>query len=146
MSAALPSALDTALADRPRLALTTELLARLPDVEGLAEREHEAARRRAEPGGKLRLETARAETRQALAAAYDRLLADFAGADDLVVHEPELALAEQLDLGRLASGRRRLVWVMPGRVRLGRPKLYLGLTPPACMAGAAVGEWRDGTE
>lgn len=144
--AAARLALPRPLADRPRLALTTELLARLPDAEALAEREHEAAAGRGEPGGRLRLETARAETRAALAQAYERLVADYAALDDLVVCELELALAEQLDLSPLAVDRRRLVWVVPGRLRAGRARLYQGLTPPACLAVASVGEWRDGSE
>ncbi len=141
-----PLSLPAELADRTRLSLTRELLARLPEAETLADREHAAAGRRGEPGGRLRLDTARADTRLALAATYDRLLADYAGQDDLVVCEPELALAEGLDLGRLAAGRRRLVWVVPGRLRMGRAKLYGGLTPPVCMAQATAEEWRDGTD
>lgn len=134
-----------ALADWTRLDLSAALIAELGESQArsLAAEEAAALARRAETAGGLLIETARANTRAALASAYDSLLARLAPAAALVVSNLPLALAEGLDLARLAAGRERLVWWAPGRLTEDGPRLYGTVPAPTAIAAGQLVEWAD---
>ncbi|MBI2300552.1 MAG: hypothetical protein HYU66_16705 [Armatimonadetes bacterium] len=98
------------------VALNAAILAHVDQPEALAAAEAD------EPAGD---HDQRRAVREALATGYDRWLAA-AGADGepLAVEALELAVAERLDLHRLAELPRPVLLLVPGRTDAGKVRLY----------------------